>query len=267
MNRKKILPLAAALVIIAGVTLYFEVFRYIGENGNTIDGSGTIEVTEVEIASKLAGRVVSLPRDEGEQVRQGELLVKLAYEELDAQRLSAIANLGNTEKNLKRIRDLFKTGSVSKKDLDNAETAYRVAKANHDYIVATIEQAVIISPISGTVLERNLETGELAFPGTPILTIADLTRPWIKIYVQEKRLGRVKLGQKALVSVDSFPDREFPGKVVSISNRAEFTPKTIQTREERVKLVFAVKIALENKDQSLKPGMPADAVIILEDKK
>ncbi|HOW81873.1 MAG TPA: efflux RND transporter periplasmic adaptor subunit [Spirochaetota bacterium] len=261
MNRKKIAPIIIALAVIIGVTLYFEVFRHIGENSGDIEGSGTIEVTEIEISSKIAGRVISLPHDEGEDVGEGALLVKLAYDELDAQRLSAVANMANAEKNFKRITDLYHTGSVSKRDFDNAETAYRVAKANYDYISATIDQAVIYSPIRGTVLEKNLELGELAFPGTPILTLADLTRPWIKIYVKEKRIGAVKLGQKAIVTVDSFEDRDFPGKVVSISNKAEFTPKTIQTKEERVKLVFAVKIALDNPDLALKPGMPADAVI------
>lgn len=266
-DKKKIIAPVVALSVIIGVTLYFEVFRYMGENGKVIEGSGTIEVTEVEIASKIAGRIVTLPFDEGDTVKTGDLLIKLAYQELDAQRLSAAANLGNMEKNLKRITDLYKTGSVSKKDFDNAETAYNVAKANYEYIAANIDQAVINSPVSGTVLERNLEIGELAFPGTPVLTIADVKKPWIKIYVQEKKIGLVKTGQKAEIRVDSFPDKVFTGKIVSISNKAEFTPKTIQTREERVKLVFAVKIAVENPESELKPGMPADAVIITENNK
>jgi len=264
---KKIIPLAIAIIIITGATLYFEVFRDLGENGNTIKGSGTIEVTEIEISSKIAGRVMALPHEEGDTVKEGGLLVKLAYDELDAQRLSAVANLNNAEKNLKRVRDLNATGSISRKDLDNAEMVYRVARANYEYVAATIEQAVIYSPVNATVLEKNLEIGELAFPGTPVITLADLTRPWIKIYVQEKRIGRVKLGQKAVITVDSFKDRNFSGKVVSIANKAEFTPKTIQTKEERVKLVFAVKIAVENPGLSLKPGMPADAEIILGEEK
>ena len=262
---KKIIPLLVVTLIVIGATLYFDVFRYIGENGNSIEGSGTIEVTEIEIASKIAGRIVSLPLEEGASVKEGGLLVKLAYEELDAQRLSALANLNNAEKNLKRIRELNASGSVSKKDLDNAETAYRVAKANYDYVTASIQQAIIYAPLSGTVLEKNLEVGELAFPGTSIITLADLSKPWIKIYVQERRIGLVRLGQRAVVFVDSYEDRSFAGKVISISNKAEFTPKTIQTKEERVKLVFAVKIAVENKDHVLKPGMPADAVIYLEE--
>lgn len=267
MNKKKFIPLIAAIAVIAGVTLYFEVYRNLEKNKNRIEGSGTIEVTEIEIAPKIAGRIKEIPPAEGDTVKQGDLLVRLEYEELSAQRLSAEAGLTNAEKNLKRARELYKTGSISKKDFDNAETAYRMAKANYDFITANIREAVIYAPIKGTVLERNLETGELAFPGSPVLTLADLTQPWINIYVQEKMIGLVKIGQTALISVDSFPDKEFKGRVVSISNKAEFTPKTIQTREERVKLVFAVKIALENRDNELKPGMPADAVIDLKEKR
>ncbi len=267
MNKKKFIPFIVAVLIITGVTLYFEVFRYIEFNSNAIDGSGTMEVTEIEIASKIAGRIAEMPYNEGDAVKEGDLLVRLEYEELNAQKLSALANLNNMEKNYNRVKELYKTGSVSKKDYDNAETAYSVAKANYEFIAANIKQAVIYSPIKGTVLERNLEVGELAFPGSPILTLADLHKPWIKIYVIEKKIGLVKTGQRAELSVDTYPDRTFKGKVVSIANKAEFTPKTIQTKEERVKLVFAVKIAVENPSLDLKPGMPADASIIVREEK
>jgi HlyD family secretion protein len=266
MNKKKIIPIAVVAAAVTLSVLYFEVFRYIGKDGNRIEGSGTIEVTEVDISSKLAGRIINIARDEGEQVRHGEVLVRIAYEELDAQRLSVIANLNNAKKNMERVRDLYGSGSISKKDFDNMETMYRVAKAGYDQINAVIENAVIASPIDGVVLEKNLEIGEIAFPGTPVLTVADIKDTWIKIYVNEKQLNRVKLGQKAFVSIDSS-EKKFSGKVVSISNKAEFTPKTIQTKDERVKLMFAVKIVIPNPDMELKPGMPADAYIEAGEKK
>lgn len=262
MNKKKIIPIAVVGAVLTISILYFEVFRYIGEDGNRIEGSGTIEVTEVDISSKLAGRIISITRDEGETVKNGEVLVMIAYDELDAQRLSVIANLNNAKKNMDRVRELFRSGSVSKKDYDNMETMYRMAKAANEQINAAIGNAVIASPVDGVVLEKNLEVGEIAFPGTPVLTVADIKDTWIRIYVNEKQLGRVKLGQKAGISVDSFPDRRFAGTVIAISNKAEFTPKTIQTRDERVKLMFAVKIAVPNPEQKLKPGMPADAFIM-----
>lgn len=264
MKNKKIIPVAVVITVVAAATLYFEVFRHLGEDGDKISGSGTIEVTEIEISSKIAGRVAEIPRGEGTDVKKGELLVKLQYDELSAQRVSAVANFRNAEKNYKRISDLYKTGSVSRRDLDNAEAAYKVAKAAMDNVDAAIDYAVIYSPIDGTVLDAIIERGEMAFPGTPVLTVADLSKPWIYIYVNEKKLGFVKIGQKVNVRIDSYPDRIFEGKVVSISNRAEFTPKTIQTKEERVKLVFAVKVAIENQDLILKPGMPADADILVQ---
>ena len=265
--KKKMIPLGIAIVFITGVTLYFEVFRYWGENGSVVQGNGTIEVTEIEVASRIPARVLAVTKEEGETVAAGELVVRMAYEDLDAQRLSAMANFVNSEKNLKRIRDLFSTGSVSQKDLDNAEAAYRVARGQADYVSARINDAKLYAPVSGTVLEKNLETGEMAFPGTPILTLGDLTRPWINIYVPEKMIGLVKIGQKARISVDSYPQKFFAGIVSSIANRAEFTPRTIQTKEERVKMVFAVKITLKNPGGELKPGMPADAVIETGDRR
>jgi len=262
MKSKRIVPLLVALIVVIGVTIYFELLRYIGKNGNRIEGSGIIEVTEIEIASKIAGRVIALPFDEGEVVNQGQLVAKLAYDELSAQKLSALANLTNAQKNLNRAKELFATGSISQREYDNAVASYNVAKGNYDYVMATIDQALLYAPILGIILSRNIEVGELAFPGSSIMTIADLSKVWIKIYVNEKDIGRVKHGQAAHVFVDSYPDKAFAGKVVAIANKPEFTPKTIQTKEERVKLVFAIKIAIDNKNYELKPGMPADAVII-----
>ncbi len=261
--KKKMVPLIIFVIIIAAATLYFEVLRHMGGDSKVISGSGTIEVTEIEISSKISGRVAELPKPEGVDVKRGDLVSRLEYEELSAQRLSAKANFVNAEKNYNRLRELFQSGSISRRDLDNAETAFRIAKAGYDQVSATIENAVIYSPIDGTVLDTNVEVGEMAFPGTPILTIADITKPWMYIYVNEKNLGMVKIGQRVKVFIDSFPGKAFHGKVVSISNKAEFTPKTIQTKDERVKLVFAVKVTIENPDMVLKPGMPADAEIIM----
>jgi len=150
MNKKKIIPIAIVVAVVTLSVLYFEVFRYMGEDSSRIEGSGTIEVTEVDISSKLAGRIISIAHDEGEQVRHGEVLVRIAYEELDAQRLSVIANLNNAKKNMERVRELYKSGSVSKKDFDNMETMYRVAKAGYDQINAVIDNAVIASPLDGS---------------------------------------------------------------------------------------------------------------------
>ena len=263
MKRNIIAPVILAAAVTAAV-LYFQVLRHTGTEGNTIQSSGTIEVTEIDISSKISGRVVELPNAEGDTVRKNDLLVRLEFDELSAMKNSALAGLVNTEKNFRRIRELYETGSVSRRDYDNAEAAYSMARASLDNVNAAIKYAVIYSPINGVLLDTNIEAGEMAFPGTAILTVADLTKTWMYIYVNEVSLGRVRIGQRVNVSVDSFPGRVFEGKVVSISNKAEFTPKTIQTKDERIKLVFAVKVVIDNPDLSLKPGMPADAEIVTE---
>lgn len=254
-------PVVLAVAVIAA-TLYFELFRHMGAGRDGIEGSGTIEVTEIDISSKMSGRVVEITRAEGDHVNKNDLLVRLEFDELSAQKNSALANLVNAEKNYRRIKSLFETGSVSRRDYDNAEAAYSMARASLENVNAAIKYAVIYSPIDGIVLDTNIEAGEMAFPGTSILTVADLTKTWMYIYVNEVDIGKVKIGQRVNVTVDSFRERAFPGTVVSISNKAEFTPKTIQTKDERVKLVFAVKVVIENKEMALKPGMPADAEII-----
>ena len=118
------------------------------------------------------------------------------------------------------------------------------------------------SPIDGRVLTRTVERGERVEAGTPLFTLVDLDRLYVKIYVPEPSIGKVALGQEARVYVDAYPGRAFPARVSRVSQEAEFTPKNVETREERVKLVFAVEVALrENPGGVLKPGMPADAVI------
>jgi HlyD family secretion protein len=109
-----------------------------------------------------------------------------------------------------------------------------------------------------------VEPGEIVAAGTPIVTVADLTDIWVKIYVPEPQLGRVKLRGTADVSTDSYRGKVYPGTVSFINSEAEFTPKNIQTKEERVKLVFAVKVRVANPNQELKPGMPADVRLNLQ---
>ncbi len=122
---------------------------------------------------------------------------------------------------------------------------------------------VLRSPQAGVVLRKHVEPGEMIAAGTPAITIADLSNIWLKIYIPEPQLGRIKLGQTVEITTDSYRDKVYRGKVTFINSEAEFTPKNVQTQEERVKLVFAVKITVDNPNQELKPGMPADARIRL----
>lgn len=142
-----------------------------------------------------------------------------------------------------------------------AEAQLLSNKHTVELLQSQIKDAFITSPISGTVTTKTAEEGEFATPGMTIAVIANLDVVYLTIFISEAQLGKVKLGQDAQISVDSFHNRTFNGKVIYISPEAEFTPKNIQTKEERLKLVYGIKIEIKNTDGSLKPGMPADAVL------
>jgi multidrug resistance efflux pump len=142
-----------------------------------------------------------------------------------------------------------------------AEAQVAVARSALSAVEAQLDKLALRAPISGLVLERPVHVGEVALPGAPLLTLADLDALTLTIYVREDQLGQVQLGQAASVTVDAYPDRVFSGAVDFISSQAEFTPKNVQTQEERANMVFAVKIRLPNPDHALKPGMPADALL------
>jgi HlyD family secretion protein len=121
-----------------------------------------------------------------------------------------------------------------------------------------LENTRLVSPLTGVVLSHNIEPGEYVSPGTPIVTVADLAHVWVRAYVSQTDLGRIRLGEKVAVRTDTFPEKTYEGTVGFIASEAEFTPKTVQTAKERVKLVFRVKVDLANPNDELKPGMPAD---------
>ena len=194
------------------------------------------------------------------------------------------------------MQQLFAKGAVAAQDRDRSRTAFATANARVDQTVqqlslavegprqeeidlaaARVEQAKqvlklaqtrlsyaqITAPVDGVVLSKNIEAGEYVSPGTPVVTIGDLNQVWLKAYIVETDLGKVKLGQKVSVTADTYPGKVYKGNIGFIASEAEFTPKSIQTAEERVKLVYRIKIILDNASRELKPGMPADALIQL----
>ena len=132
-------------------------------------------------------------------------------------------------------------------------------------IDAQLADTTAVSPIAGVVLVKSVDVGEVVAPGTAVVSVGDLDHPWLRAYIPETDLGRVKLGAKVNVRTDSFPGRIFNGKVTFISSDAEFTPKQIQTADERVKLVYRIKIEVDNPQHELKSNMPADAEISVND--
>lgn len=142
-----------------------------------------------------------------------------------------------------------------------AEAQLHQAEAALALIDAQLAQLTLVSPITGTVATRSVHVGETVAPGATLLTLTNLDEVRLVLYIPENQIGRVRVGQRVDVTVDSFPGRVFTGYVASIGSEAEFTPRSVQTREERVNLVFAVKVVIPNPDHALKPGMPADAVV------
>jgi HlyD family secretion protein len=173
--------------------------------------------------------------------------------------------------------------------IDRAEAALQQAEAEYALIKAgprteTIEQArakvqvaaetakqarqqlnytELSAPMDGVVLSTVAEAGEYLNPASPVLTLGQMDKPWLRAYIHESALGRMKLGQEVSVTTDAFADKKYAGRVSYISSQAEFTPKTVQTFDERVKLMYRIKVLLDNPEKELKPGMPADGIIDL----
>lgn len=325
---KKRLILFGLVAAIAGAAAFF-LLRGKKDDSGILVSSGNVEVTEVDLAFKVPGRVEKLLTDEGRDVAAGGIVATLDRSELlrqmEAQKAlldsnsarllelrhgsrpqekrsagavtaSASADLEKAEKDFERAEMLFKNGAISAQQRDTAKRAFEVAKAQYDHALqneslvkegprqetirameAQVRQAgaqlgvyreqladmELKTPVRGMVLRKNVEAGETVTAGTPIFTVGNLEHPWVKIYVKEDKLGLVKLGQKSEVTVDTYPGKKFAGVVTYIASEAEFTPKNVQTQEERVKLVFGVKVSVDNPSQELKPGMPADVRIRL----
>lgn len=147
-------------------------------------------------------------------------------------------------------------------EMDLRRAELERARAQLALIETQLQDTIAVTPVSGVVLSKAAEPGEVIAAGTTVLTIADLEHPWLRGYINERDLGRVKIGAKARVTTDSFPGKVYEGRVAFLASEAEFTPKQIQTPEERVKLVYRVKIDVANPNQELKLNMPADAEIL-----
>jgi HlyD family secretion protein len=389
---KKKLILIVLLVAVAGAGVY----AWRGSSHGAINAlkiSGNIELTEVSIGFKTAGRLIERTVDEGDSVKKGQIVARLDRDQLTAQRdreaageQSSIDQLAQAETSLEWQKDTLaadveqkradlasmearlaemKNGARpqekldskaavdsaasevdrAKKDWDRAQVLYKnddISTAQFDQYrnriesaeaalnqarerealvlagprveqinaqVALVERArasirmaeanslemkrrqqelatrrseiarskasvalvdsqladtVAASPVDGVVLVKSADPGEVLAAGATIVTIGDIDHPWLRGYINETDLGRVKIGSKATLTTDSYPGKVYNGRVSFIASEAEFTPKQIQTEQERVKLVYRIKIEVDNPKHELKSNMPADAVISLE---
>jgi HlyD family secretion protein len=389
--KKRIVPvlLLAAVLAVGGWVWHSRSHR---NAENVIRLSGNLELTQVDMAFKIPGKLIQRPVDEGDPVRQGQLVARLDAQQAsqqrnrdaaavetakaaEAQMLTAIAfqratlegeiaaraaevraaqafldQLENgarpqekhqaeaavqdtrsqaeqAEADWKRAEELFRYQDISRARRDQAEARYksaqavlkqaqekaalvmegprkeeirqaqaqlaraqaalRIAEANRLELKrkeqellarraevsraeaqagiseAQLQDTEIVSPVDGFVLMKSAEPGEVLAAGTPVVSIGDLEHPWVRGYIREEDLGKVKLGQKVKLTTDSYPSKTYWGRVSFIASEAEFTPKQIQTNEERVKLVYRIKIEVDNRNHELKANMPVDAEIQL----
>lgn len=202
-----------------------------------------------------------LERLAAEYERQRDLLGRNATSEQVFQRARAEyevarSQVDEAQERLKLVEEGSRQEEITRARarLDQVGQSLAIAKTRLTY-------ATLTAPISGLVLSENVEAGEYVVPGVPVVTVGDLVNTWLRAYVNEADLGRIKLGQRVCVTTDTYPDKTYAGQLTFIASAAEFTPKNVQTAEERVKLVYRVKIDVPNPALDLKPGMPADADI------
>ncbi len=150
-----------------------------------------------------------------------------------------------------------------KEDIRIAQANVAAARQNLGLSRINLDYTRLLSPNAGVISVRQAELGEVVSPGTPIVTLSDLDHVWLRAYVAETDLGKIRWGQEATVNTDTYPGKPYHGRISFISSSAEFTPKSVQTYKERVTLVYRIKIDVDNPNHELKPGMPADASINL----
>ena len=225
MKRHKVFVLFFLILTMAGCGSRF--------SAKELKFSGTVELTEHSLGAKQAGRVTAVLVDEGDLVKQGQLLATLDRFE-------------QTKKDFERLKGLVEQGGATQQELE--------------YAALALEDQQIIAPIDGIILLKVHEAGEAVSAGSAVVVVGDRSYFWVRIFVPEGFINRIQTNQPAVLHFDGIK-QSFNGHVSFISPQAEFTPRNVQTTEERVTQTFAVKITLDNPPEFLRPGVAADIVI------
>ena len=267
-------------------------------HGDTLRVSGTVEIRELQLAPLASGRLARLLKDEGDTVHRADTIAVLEQPGLDAlisQRraqaeaaaartaeiVAAVADSQRAANDLRRAGPLRVSGIISIQQYENLEAAAAAAAARLQAVRAATrdsaaaraglraaeairEQLTVIAPDDGVVLTRFADAGEAVSAGMPIISLGLVHRPWIRAYVGDRFIARLKVGQPITVRLDGY-DRSFAGRVVEIGSRAEFTPRAALTERERADIVFGIKVELDSQDLGgrLKAGMPVTLEIEL----
>ena len=248
--------------------------------------SGTIEVDEVHVASRTGGRVEKISAWEGDTLRAGAVIVQLEASEMKARRDLAAAQINTAQHDVEaqsaqleflradaqRQQDLLKRNTVSPSEAERAMSAAKAQEKNIAAARARVEQALaqladmdaqiqemkIVAPADSILEILSVKVGDVLPANREVATLILPDRLWVRVYVPEMWLGSIKLHERVRVRVDSHPGRDFSGVVEQVNRKAEFTPRNVQTVEDRIRQVFGVKVRLDNKEDQLRAGMSAD---------
>jgi HlyD family secretion protein len=266
------------------------------DEGTTVERG--LELATLDRDDLLAQRRAAAAQAAAARARLQELQHGFREEEIAQGRAALRAaeqRAADAQRDVARVHRLFDGGAVSQQRLDDAETRVTTTEAEAEHarealgvletgprpeqiaaqqgvleqaeatvtqVDAVLEHAAIRAPFDGIVTVRHREPGETVPTGAPILTLMNPSDRWVRIYVREDQVGKLNIGDRAHISADAYPERTYPGRIVFISNEAEFTPRNVQTTEERVKLVYRVKVQVEeDAGFDLKPGLPADVAL------
>jgi len=246
-------------------------------------GNGRMEATTVEILPKFSARIDELSVKEGDTVKKGQVLVRLDKRDLEAQVKQAEAEVKKSKsdlllakQNLKRSKDLYVTKDIPLKDLQQdeanvatADASVAAAQAKVESLKVNLSECELASPIDGRILYKSREQGEMVNADSSILTVIDLTDVYMQFYLRTEQAGQVAVGADARIVLDARPDRPIPAKVTFIEPRSQFTPKQVETQEERDKLMFRIKVniapeLLKRHFDQVKTGLPGMAYVQLD---
>jgi HlyD family secretion protein len=255
---KRIIPIVIIIAVLAVAGYYGWQYytQQTSASANTLGGSGTIEADQIMISPQTSGRIVAAPSEEGVTVKKGEVLYQLdpATAQLQIQQAQAGVQAAQAvhDQDVRNGKN-HSTISVDQAQIDQAQVAVAMAQLQLGY-------ATIASPIDGTLTSIASMVGENAVPGSTLAVVSNTASLTVTIYVPESQIGQVKMGQRGTLTTDSTT-KTYSGDVVFVASQAEFTPASIETQDQRVKLVYQVKLRITDADAALKPGMPADVVL------
>lgn len=233
--------------------------------------SGFIEADEIRVGSRVGGRVMKVPAIEGQPVKVGDLLIELEPYDLNERRAEAAAKIEQAKAQQQlaqltfdRIKPAYERSAASKEEMDSAAATLELqkavvsaAEASLKAIDVQVTELVVKAPVNGTIEAVDLQPGDLVAANAPVLSLMDTSNLWVRAYLPENHLA-VQVGQKVIVTVDSFPKHQFNAHVSFVARQAEFTPGNVQTPEERSKQVFRIKVTLDEGLDVLRAGMSAD---------